>query len=177
MIWFVVGGALVLLLSWGQVFDQDMNMYTRASEKLKWTCQNASNDGAMYYNLIEYSNGKLVFDYSSGLKAIDKSVRDSLSLDASLSAPDDSYWGGDIKLDIYFYDDSLSMKHYSGDVLIDTKAFTFPTSYLDNSNGFSTEIFKPTVVVKVTAPDRNFRVGSSNPIGLSRTASAELVER
>lgn len=177
MIWLICFSALISLYSMFNVYQVDSNNYMRSSTKLKYICENTSFNGAQYLNPERYAQGLLIFDYDESLKAIHYGIKSALNVYDDLTPRPESSLKDSVKYKVIFIDESLIGKVYSNGILESQFSFSFPYKYVDTDNGYSREVYQPTVFVKINLGNLPMRVGTVKYLSLDRTASYELTER
>lgn len=174
MIWLLLMTCITLLNTAICIHDTSVNTYNRASERLKWVSQNASYDAAYYFDEEEFSKGLYVFDDVDGLHAISNSIKNGLNINDDFTAPPNSFWAGSVEWEAWFIDDSKTARVYRNGVLTNRLNTTYPYTYIDSSNGFTTEVTEPTVIVKIIPEPIPVYTGTFVDVDISRTSSSEL---
>lgn len=152
-----MGIALVILCTIFTVFQQDNDRYIEEYEKLKYTADEVASSGAAYKDLIEYSYGKMVFNYAEGNKAVSYQIKALLKLDDSFN-PLNTYWRDKISYKVYYYDHSNIAKIYENGSLVEEKSFSFNYLFQDKDTGYTKLIVEPTVIVTINAGKPRFRL-------------------
>lgn len=155
---FLAGIAIVLVCTFFTVFSQDYMVNQRQNFKLKYVADELSASGSMFFNLMEYAEGYIIFDEIEGLKAISKQVQDLLYLNDSYSPLKNSYWNEKIVWSAYFFDDTEVCRIYTNNRLVEQKPFAYPYLFEEQATGFTTVITEPTVIVTINAGKARYRL-------------------
>lgn len=154
---FLVGLATILMCGIWQNFAQDDALYLRKNLYLEFVAQEAAAAAAQYYDYMEYSQGRKVFNQIEGIKAVEYIIKSDLNLDVSFTPSVNSYWSDPITYQIFFYDDSNTV---------------FPIIYTDSETNYVLTIGDPTIIVKINAGKGRYRLITTQPRAI-RTAAHE----
>lgn len=140
---FILGIAIFFISMLFTIFHQDYNLHQEHLFNLKFITAETAAAGAQFIELEEYKEGGLVFNQEEGKKACEYIIQKQLSLDEDMNPSIDSYWQGQIKCTIEFFDDSNT---------------TFPFLYSRDNGNFTLTITEPTVVVVLNAGKPRYRL-------------------
>jgi hypothetical protein len=138
----IIGVGTLLLSIFVYLSVSDIKQLERNSSNLRYACEELSATGALYNDKTEYGNGRLVFNRTESIKAIEDQLKTLLNTDALFVPLSNSYWTDKIQYKVYFYDD------------IDLASG--PKLFVDPDTGFTQTITKPTVIVTVNAGKGRF---------------------
>jgi hypothetical protein len=158
----IVGLALSILFVSFTIYQQDHNSYIRALESLKYVADECSASASLYFDKSEYAEGRMVFNQSEGIKAIEYILKKGLKLDDSLNPLPNTYWTEQVDYKVYFYDDSNS---------------TFPFLFVDPDTSFTKTISEPTVIVTINAGKPRYRLSFITASDAIRSSSYEYEGR
>jgi hypothetical protein len=156
---FIVGLAIAILCTMSLCYTQDRNMHLRQLSKLKFVAEESAAAAAQYFDKVEYSEGRYVFNQVEGIKAAEYVMKYNLNLNDDFTPKSESYWTDKITYKIKFYDDLNTI---------------YPFLYSDG--GIALTIGSPTVIVEINAGKTRYRLMSSPPIAV-RTAAHEWKSR
>ncbi len=118
------------------LFCHDYNLNHLYYVQLRNTAEEASVAATMFISPQEESEGRIVFNQAEGHKAIRAVLKSMLKTDESLNPSEGSYWQQQIIYSAYFYDDSNT---------------TYPYTFADPQTGYTTIIYRPSVIVTINA--------------------------
>ena len=144
---FIVGLAIILLYTTLYVFDVDYRDNRYFLKDLKYVCEEVSISGALFLETEEYKEGRIIFNQSEAIAAIENQMKILLKLDDEFNPLPGSYWTDKITYDVYFLDDSNTI---------------FPTTFVDPDTNYTAAITMPTVVVTINAGDGRSMLSSLN---------------
>ncbi len=172
---FIVGIAIFLIYLMLIMFQTDSNMFLRAQEDLKFQADELANTGLLFYDPIQFSEGKKVFDIAASNNAISNLIKLNLGLDNGY-VPINSYWTDPINYYTYFFDHSGRMRMYHNNVLVSDVPFTFSYLFTEPITGYKKLVTEPTVIVTIDAGSPRFRLTFLNGIGnVVRTSAYEYI--
>jgi len=151
---YIIAAGLVIVLAFSFVFTNDTNTLFEQKKKLNYVAQDMSNAAALFYDEEYFSKGYIVFNEAEGEKAAAHILKDKFGMNG-LKASND-YYQDAFTYDIYFYDDSLTMRHYHNGVKVDSKAFIYHNEIFTDSKGVRHTIKVPTVISEVNAGKPSF---------------------
>lgn len=174
----IVGLAVIILYSMFIVYQQDNNMYIRQLENLKYVADEAAASGALFFDEVEYSEGRKVYKKSESNKAIEFMIKDLLKLDNSFKPLSNSYWSDTIEYDVYYFDDSKTMTQYKNNNLVKIEPFSsYGFMFEDPKAVYIKYIDEPTVIVTINAGKPNFRLSFINTTDTYRSSGYEYLGR
>jgi hypothetical protein len=144
---FVFACVMIVLSTFLMIFQFEYNNHARHMEKLKYVAEEAAAAATQYYDLPQYSEGKIIFNQSEGTKAADYVIKRNLKLSSSLQPTVSTYWKGPISYKIEFFDDSTG----------------YPaTFYTSDDTGESFILNEPSAVVTISAGEARYTKFFSN---------------
>lgn len=152
---YILGAALVVILSFTFLASVDINRYLEQDEIFDSCLQDSVNAASLFYDYSEFGEGNKVFIDEEAIKAIDRVLGATFDLDAStgryLNSAFDRY--------ITIYDDSLKKRDYKNGSLVSTTDFTYGIKDTDQK-GVIRDILDPTIIVYVNAghPEMQLRI-------------------
>lgn len=156
---FLMGIASFIFAMYFFLFLHDYNINKYYLEELKFTCEEASAAGSLFINWKEYGEGIIVFNYTESEKAIYNVIATKLNYDLNqdtfeMTPKENSYWKGNIEVDIVFYDQSnLS----DSNVELPENGENFPIPETEKFTG-QRRITEPSVGVKINAGKPNYKL-------------------
>lgn len=142
-------------------FQHDSNLNRHYLNELRVTCEEASVAGATFIDSREYSEGRIVFNKTESLKAIEAIIKESLFLDSYMRPVNVSYWTDQVTYKAYFYDDSNT---------------TYPDFFTDEDTGFTYVVKSPTVIVTINAGKAPYRLSFLKNLGSNMRSAAHVWE-
>ena len=133
---FIIGVATLLFSIMVYSFTHDFMQNKYYYKDLKYVCEESSIAGSLFINTNDYRDGRIVFNQSEALKAIDEQIKGMIRLDNSLQPLINSYWVDKIIYKTYFLDDSNT---------------TYPYTFIDPDTNFTKSVVGPTIVVTINA--------------------------
>lgn len=173
----IVGLALTILFTSFSIYQLDNNRHIRESEILKYVADECSASGSLYFDKAEFSIGKKVFNDIESLKAIEFIIKKSLHLDDSFNPLPNTYWTETIVFDVYYFDDSLTMRKYTNGVLVEQNSFNYPYLFVDSKTSYTKAISEPTVIVTIDAGKPRYRLLFLTPTNVIRSSAYEYQGR
>jgi hypothetical protein len=160
---FIIGIATILLSIMVMVFNQDYRINKRHSNDLKNVADEAAVSGALFTNLDDFKEGRIVFDRTEGIKALEYKIKKSLYLDDNFNPLDESYWTEKVTYNVYFFDDSNT---------------TYPYQFVDSSTDYTFRVTQPTVIVTINAGKGRYRITAFKSSGsFTRSGAYEWKNR
>lgn len=117
-------------------FQHDSNLNRHYLNELKYVCEEASVAGTLFIDNNSYSDGRIVFNRSESIRAIEEVIKYHLNLNDDFTPKPGSYWTDKITYKVYFYDDSNTV---------------YPALFSDIDTGYTHVIKSPTVIVTINA--------------------------
>ncbi len=154
----LVGVALIIILLIMIVFQVDNYNYRLESNFLKYCADEASNSASLFYDEIDYSNGKKIYNEVEGLKVIEYVIENYLKTDATLVPLRSSYWKDKIQYTAYFFDDDLLCSVYKNGIKVNSFSFSYPYLYTDEDLNYKKSIGKSCVIVTINAGKTKYRL-------------------
>lgn len=140
--------AIVLIMTFVVVYQDDYNQLYRENINLKFYSQEAAAAAAQYFVVEEYSEGRMVFNREEAVRAAEYVLQQNLKLNEDFVPLHNSYWKEAVHYDIEFFDEGNTF---------------FPYLYEHPSEYFILLMTAPTVVVTVDAGRPAFRLFEDIP--------------
>ena len=143
---YMVGAALLVILSFVFCATVDINRYLEQNEMFDSCIEDAANSASLYYDYSAYAEGKKVFLDNEAVRAVDEVLSGTYTLGAS----SDRYLNEAFNRYVTIYDDSLVKREYINGVLQSSNNFTYGIQDTDRK-GKKRDILSPTIIVYVDA--------------------------
>ena len=152
---YILGAALVVILSFTFLAAVDINRFLEQDEIFDTCLQDSANAAALFYDYNEFGEGYKVFIDEEAIKAVDEVLEGTYDLGET----DNRYLNAAFDRYITIYDDSLKKREYKNGVLESSSDFTYGIRDVDQK-GHERDILNPTIIVYVDAghPEMQLRV-------------------
>lgn len=158
----IVGMAIVLLFTAFILFQQDHNKYIRELERLKFIADECSASASLFFDTVEFSEGRKVFNRTESIKALEYILKANLKLDDELKPLPNNYWRDTVKYDVYFFDEGNT---------------TFPFLFTDPKTNYVKTLVEPTVIVTINTGKPRYRLSFVTLTDTIRSSAYEYETR
>ncbi|MGD9677610.1 MAG: hypothetical protein AB7V16_04460 [Vulcanibacillus sp.] len=152
---FIIGIALFFVFMIFTIYQYDYNFHQEQVYNLKFVAEEVAAGAAQYILIEDFTEGKLIFNQSESIKAVEYILQKNLKLNSNLFPESNSYWQEQINYEIKFFDDSNT---------------AYPYLYEDVNKFITLTITDPTVVITINAGKPRYRLLDNPPIVISTAA-------
>ena len=126
----------------------DLNQIELQGYKVKYTADRMANAATLLTDEYSYSLGRIVFTCDEGNALALEVLKGNLGYDSSYRPVSNTYFTETADIDLYYFDDSLSAKHYKNGTLVGTFRFSYGNYVTDYVPSYKEMIVitKPSVV-------------------------------
>lgn len=121
----VITISMLILCSFFLQFQIDVNLLERQTLRVKYTADRMACAASLFTEDEAFGQGYIVFDCSPGLDLSLECLKGSLGYGAFYQPETNGYFTQTAQADLYFFDDSLTMRHYRNGSYQDSAAFQY----------------------------------------------------
>ncbi|QSX05475.1 hypothetical protein JYG23_12430 [Sedimentibacter sp. zth1] len=170
---FIVGIALIILMTLMLVFQSDNYNCRLETENLKYCCEEASDSASLCYTEIHDKKGYKIYDEQEGIRVIERTIKNYLKTNENLEPIPKSYWTEKINYTAYFFDDDKTCSIYRNGAKIKESVFNYPFLFTDEELQYKKSISSPNVIVTINAGKSKYRLSFIKPKDIIRSSGYE----